>query len=61
MGSRKALEQIAAVSAPREFGTLEFKEMTGTPWEATTAVCAFLNHSGVKVQFGVPEPETTVV
>ena len=46
-------EQIAALVAPGESETLEFKATTGTRREAAQTVCAFLNQSGGQVLFGV--------
>ena len=47
--------QIALLAASGESETLEFKETTGTRWEATMTLCAFLNQRGGKVLFGAME------
>ena len=53
-------EQIAALVAGGESEMLEFKSTTGTRREAVKTVCAFLNHRGGEVLFGVT-PEGNVV
>ena len=52
-------EQITTLTASGESETLEFKKTTGTRREAVMTVCAFLNHSGGQVLFGV-RPDGTV-
>ena len=47
------IEQIATLTASGESELLEFKRTTGTRREATRTVCAFLNHRGGHVLFGV--------
>ena len=47
------IEQIATLTASGESEILEFKRTTGTRREATRTVCAFLNHRGGHVLFGV--------
>lgn len=46
-------EDIAALVAAGESETLEFKKSTGSRGPATKTVCAFLNHRGGHVLFGV--------
>ena len=49
------IDQIAALVASGESETLEFKETTGTRWEETMTVCAFLNQHGGQVLLGVTQ------
>ena len=49
------VDQIAAFVVTDESETLEFKETTGTYREAARRVCAFLNHCGGQVLFGVTQ------
>lgn len=46
-------EDVAALVATGESETLEFKKSTGSRGSATKTVCAFLNHHGGHVLFGV--------
>lgn len=49
------LDQMKTLAASGESETLEFKETTGTRREAAITVCAFLNHSGGQVLFGLTQ------
>ena len=48
-------DDISALIAAGESETLESKETTGTPRDATITVCAFLNQCGGQVLFGVTQ------
>ena len=54
------IEQIVILTAYGESETLEFKETTGTRREAAMTVCAFLNHRGGQVLFGVAQDGVVV-
>ena len=54
------IDQIAALTASGESEMLEFKETTGTRREAAMTMCAFLNHRGGQVLFGVAQDGAVV-
>ncbi len=54
------LYEVTALVAAGEFGTLEFKETTGTRRKAVMTVWAFLNRGGGEVLFGVKLAEAVV-
>ena len=54
------LYEVTALVAAGEFGTLEFKETTGTRRKTAMTVWAFLNRGGGEVLFGVKLAEAVV-
>ena len=54
------LYEDTALVAAGEFGTLEFKETTGTRRKAVMTVCAYLDRRGGQVLFGVTLAEAVV-
>lgn len=53
-------DDIAALVAAGESETLEFKKTTGSRGPATKTLCAFLNHRGGRILFGVKRDGTVV-
>ena len=51
-------DDIAALAAAGESETLEFKKTTGGRGPATKTLCAFLNHRGGRILFGVKRDGT---
>ena len=58
LNHRVGPDDISALIAAGESETLESKETTGTPRDATITVCAFLNQCGGQVLFGVTQDGT---
>ena len=53
-------EDVAALAAAGESETLELKKSTGSRVQAAKTVCAFLNHRGGRVLFGVRQDGVVV-
>src|SRR4051812_44245362 len=54
-------EQIEAWLKERESETLECKKTTGERRDGTQTLCAFLNHRGGRVLYGIPPDRMVVV
>ncbi len=53
-------DDIVALATAGESETLEFKKTTGSRGPATKTLCAFLNHRGGRILFGVKSDGTVV-